>query len=205
MPLPPRQGLYDPDFERDACGLGFVASLRRQPSHDVVEQGIEILRNLTHRGAAGCDPCTGDGAGILLQIPHALYVETPPEQGAYAPLPAPGDYAVAMCFFPPDPAKRRQYEAILEATVVHHGQQVLGWRDVPIAPQALGVIARDTCPQIRQDPVMPCSRTSGVPDPPRCASVISRVLMRWSSPPRARVLRSSAPSHGRPPWRCALR
>jgi len=150
MPLPPRQGLYDPEFERDACGLGFVASLRRKPSHDVVEQGIEILRNLTHRGAAGCDPCTGDGAGILLQIPHALYAETPPEQGASAALPAPGDYAVAMCFFPADPARRRQYEAILEATVVHHGQEVLGWRDVPIAPQALGVIARDTCPQIRQ-------------------------------------------------------
>ncbi|HSN97379.1 MAG TPA: hypothetical protein VLS89_03740, partial [Candidatus Nanopelagicales bacterium] len=91
MPLPARQGLYDPEFEHDACGLGFVASLRRAPSHAVVEQGVEILRNLTHRGAAGCDPCTGDGAGILLQIPHALYAETPPAQASDAPLPQPGD------------------------------------------------------------------------------------------------------------------
>ncbi|AKT43632.1 glutamate synthase large subunit [Chondromyces crocatus] len=150
MPLPARQGLYDPDFEHDACGLGFVASLRRAASHEVVAQGLEILSNLTHRGAAGCDPCTGDGAGILLQIPHQLYAETPPVQVQGGTLPQPGDYAVAMCFFPTDPARRRRHEAILEATVVHHGQRVLGWRDVPIASQALGVIARDTCPHIRQ-------------------------------------------------------
>jgi glutamate synthase (NADPH) large chain len=147
MPLPPRQGLYDPENERDACGLGFVASLRREASHAVVAQAIEILRNLTHRGAAGCDPCTGDGAGILLQIPHALYATTPPDRGA---LPEPSDYAVAMCFLPTDPAKRRRYEAALENTVIHHGQRVLGWRDVPTCDAALGEIARDTCPRLRQ-------------------------------------------------------
>jgi glutamate synthase (NADPH/NADH) large chain len=149
MPLPPRQGLYDPDDEHDACGLGFVASLGRAPSHDIIAQAIEILRNLTHRGAAGCDPCTGDGAGILLEIPHALYSACSLERGSEE-LPRPGDYGVAMCFLSADPARRRQHEAILEAAALHHGQRVLGWRDVPIAPHALGAIARDTCPRIRQ-------------------------------------------------------
>src|SRR3954470_10341826 len=118
MPLPPRQGLYDPSFERDACGLGFVATLTREASHDVLSQGLEILRNLTHRGAAGCDPCTGDGAGILLQIPDALYRA----ESLGFTLPDPGDYGVATCFFSHLPARRRAHEAILEAAVQHHGQ-----------------------------------------------------------------------------------
>ena len=99
--LPPRQGLYDPQFEHDACGLGFVATLKKQPTHAVVTQALEILANLTHRGAAGCDPCTGDGAGILLQIPHALFAAEAARLGF--PLPGPGDYGVAMCFLSHDP------------------------------------------------------------------------------------------------------
>src|SRR5512142_1415114 len=130
MALPPAQGLYDPRFEHDACGLGFVATLNRAPSHGVVSQALEILVNLTHRGAAGCDPCTGDGAGVLLQIPHQLYAA---EVQGFS-LPRPGEYAVAMCFFAQDPARRRRQEAILEAAVMHHGQRLLGWRDVPIDP-----------------------------------------------------------------------
>ena len=148
MPLPRRQGLYDPAFEHDACGLGFVATTRREATHSIVRQALEILENLTHRGAAGCDPCTGDGAGILLQIPHALYAA---EMGAKGiTLPAPGDYAVATCFFAREPARRRQLEAILEAAVVHHGQKVLGWRDVPTDPRAVGPMARGSQPAIRQ-------------------------------------------------------
>src|SRR3954464_2009537 len=104
MGLPPAQGLYNPRFEHDACGLGFVATLKRTASHDVVSQALEILVNLTHRGAAGCDPCTGDGAGILLQLPHELFTGMP--------LPAPGSYAVAMCFFAQHPTRRRRQEAI---------------------------------------------------------------------------------------------
>jgi glutamate synthase (NADPH) large chain len=150
MPLPPRQGLYDPEFEKDNCGLGFVATLKREATHQVVSQAIEILRNLTHRGAAGCDPCTGDGAGILLQIPHQLYASVPLERGTGRPLPAPGEYGVATCFLATDPARRRSQEAILEASVLHHGQSVLGWRDVPMNVKALGDIARATCPTIRQ-------------------------------------------------------
>src|SRR5262249_32346709 len=145
MSLPDKQGLYDPRFEHDACGLGFVARLDRKATHRVVEQALEILANLTHRGAAGCDPCTGDGAGILLQIPDAFYREAVPFL-----LPPPGDYAVAMCFFAQHPARRRRQEAILEGAVLHHGQRALGWRDVPVDAAALGPLARSSMPRIRQ-------------------------------------------------------
>jgi glutamate synthase (NADPH/NADH) large chain len=144
MPLPEKQGLYDPAFEHDACGLGFVARLDRTATHQTVSQALEILANLTHRGAAGCDPCTGDGAGILLQIPDALYRAVVP----FA-LPPPGDYAVAMCFFAQHPARRRRMEAILEAAALHHGQRVIGWRDVPFDASAIGPVARDTMPRLR--------------------------------------------------------
>ncbi len=148
MPLPPAQGLYDPNHEHDACGLGFVARLDRRATHDTVTQGLEILARLTHRGAAGCDPCTGDGAGVMLQIPHGYFAEEMARQSVR--LPEPGDYAVAMCFLSPDPARRRRMEAILETAVEHHGQRVLGWRDVPTDASAIGPMARDVMPAIRQ-------------------------------------------------------
>ena len=148
MPLPPRQGLYDPAFEHDSCGLGFVATLDRHPTGAIVRHALEILANLTHRGAAGCDPCTGDGAGILLQIPHTLFLED--RAAAGLTLPGPGDYAIAMCFLAPEPGRRRRQEAILEAAVVHYGQRVIGWRDVPIEARAIGPVARDSMPAIRQ-------------------------------------------------------
>src|SRR5215475_6505298 len=146
MPLPQRQGLYDPSYEHDACGIGFVATLDRTASHGVIDKALEILRNLTHRGAAGCDPCTGDGAGVLLQLPHEVYAA---DVRGFS-LPAPGDYAVAMCFFTQNPARRRRQEATLEEAVLHHGQRILGWRDVPINASAIGPIARDTMPAVRQ-------------------------------------------------------
>src|SRR5262249_22583780 len=146
MPLPPRQGLYDPRYEHDACGIGFVATLDRKASYGVIQKALEILVNLTHRGAAGCDPCTGDGAGVLLQLPHELYAAA---NLGFA-LPPPGDYAVAMCFFAQNPARRRRQEAILEEAVLHHGQRLLGWRDVPTCASAIGPIARDTMPAVRQ-------------------------------------------------------
>ncbi len=148
MPLPPKQGLYDPAFEHDSCGLGFVATLRKEASHDIVVRGLKILENLKHRGAAGCDPLTGDGAGILIQIPHQFYAEELKEDGIE--LPKPGDYAVAMCFFSPDPATCRHHQAILEAAVMHHGQRILGWRVPPIDLGALGPTARESMPSICQ-------------------------------------------------------
>ncbi|HVJ20644.1 MAG TPA: hypothetical protein VM686_34770, partial [Polyangiaceae bacterium] len=93
MPLPPRSGLYDPRFEHDACGVGFVANIKGEPSHDIVRKGVDILLNLVHRGACGCDPLTGDGAGILLQVPHAFF-KREFEAADMDELPAPGRYGV---------------------------------------------------------------------------------------------------------------
>src|SRR4051812_11736097 len=103
MPLPPQKGLYDPQYEHDACGLGFVAELRRTPSHDVVQKGLEILKRLAHRGATGSDPETGDGAGILTQMPHALLERALPKISLE--IPNPGDYGVAQCFLSRDPER----------------------------------------------------------------------------------------------------
>jgi glutamate synthase (NADPH/NADH) large chain len=148
MPLPPARGMYDPSLEHDACGLGFVADLRRPPTHDVVVKGIEILRRLAHRGAAGCDPCTSDGAGILLHIPHAHYERTLGRAGVE--LPNVGDYAVAQCFLSRDAKMRATETKVLEDAVRHHNQKVIGWRDVPVDVRQLGPVARSTMPVLRQ-------------------------------------------------------
>ncbi len=148
MPLPPARGLYDPSLERDACGLGFVADLQRPPTHDVVSKGVEILRRLAHRGAAGCDPCTSDGAGILLHIPHAHYERVLGRAGVE--LPNAGDYAVAQCFLSRDAKVRAAEVRVLEDAVRHHSQKVIGWRDVPVDPRVLGPLARSSMPVLRQ-------------------------------------------------------
>src|SRR5579862_4695073 len=94
--VPAAQGLYHPQNEHDACGMGLVASIRGEKSHEIIRKGLEVLINLTHRGAAGCDPETGDGAGILIQIPHAFFVRECDKLGIL--LPEAGEYGVAMCF-----------------------------------------------------------------------------------------------------------
>src|SRR5688572_30175684 len=110
--LPPAQGLYDPAHEHDACGIGFVASIRGHKSHDIIQKGIQVLINLTHRGACGCDPETGDGAGILIQIPHKFFARECLKEGFE--LPAPGEYGVGMTFLPVEKHNRLQCEGILE-------------------------------------------------------------------------------------------
>ncbi len=102
--LPPAQGLYDPGHEHDACGIGFVADTSGHKSHDIVLKGVQILINLTHRGACGCDPQTGDGAGILIQIPHKFFQRECSALGFE--LPRPGEYGVGMAFLPVDPHER---------------------------------------------------------------------------------------------------
>src|ERR1035441_9862066 len=102
--LPAAQGLYDPRQERDACGIGFVADIKGRKSHDIIVKGIEVLVNLTHRGACGCDPKTGDGAGVLIQIPHAFFEAECSRLGF--PLPSPGEYGVGMVFLPVAPHER---------------------------------------------------------------------------------------------------
>ncbi|HEX2016910.1 MAG TPA: glutamate synthase large subunit [Solirubrobacteraceae bacterium] len=145
--LQPQQasGLYDPRFEHDACGVALVARLDNQPTREVVERGLVALENLEHRGAAGADPRTGDGAGLLLQMPDAFLRE----QVEFA-LPPLGRYGVAACFLPRDEARRAKLEALLELNVRVEGQRVLGWRDVPIGPEHIGETANKCRPVIRQ-------------------------------------------------------
>jgi glutamate synthase (NADPH) large chain len=146
--LPQKQGLYDPSQERDACGFGFVAHVKGEKSHGMVQQGLEILINLTHRGAAGSDPESGDGAGLLLQIPHRYLAEECLREGLV--LPAPGDYAVGMVFLPSDDAHREQCERMVEATLTARPNAFLGWRTVPIDPDRIGREARRTLPVVKQ-------------------------------------------------------
>ena len=146
--LPLAQGMYDPACEHDACGMGFVANIRGQKSHEIILQGIQVLINLTHRGACGCDPETGDGAGVLIQIPHKFFARECAELGF--PLPQPGEYAVGMCFLPVEKHQRLQVEGILERILGEEGLTVLGWRDTPVDGNAIGRVARASQPYIEQ-------------------------------------------------------
>jgi glutamate synthase (NADPH/NADH) large chain/glutamate synthase (ferredoxin) len=146
MQPPKAVGLYDPRFEHDACGVGMVARLDDTPTHEVVERGIAALKNLEHRGASGADPCTGDGAGILMQMPDELL-----RAAVSFELPPAGRYGVLMCFLPArDEARRARLEGLLERTVAAEGQRVLGWRDVPVRPEHTGEVAGACRPEIRQ-------------------------------------------------------
>lgn len=145
----PGQGLYHPAFERDACGIGMVVNIKGERSHRVVEQALTILDNLTHRGARGAEPNTGDGAGILLQVPHAFLQRK--ANGKGFSLPEAGQYGVGMVFLPPDVNHRRACEIHFENIVASEGQRVIGWRSVRINPNVdLGASARRAEPKIRQ-------------------------------------------------------
>src|SRR5580698_1903008 len=146
--LPSIQGLYDPSHEHDACGMGFVVDLHGNKSHEIIRKGIEILVNLTHRGACGCDPRTGDGAGILIQIPHEFFAGKCSELGFS--LPEPGTYGVGMMFLPVEPQQRLLCEGIVERIARHEGLTVLGWRDTPVHGDSIGRQARATQPYIEQ-------------------------------------------------------
>ncbi|MEW8395574.1 MAG: glutamate synthase large subunit [Candidatus Thiodiazotropha sp.] len=143
--LPPKQGLYDPANEHDACGVGFVANIKGVKSHETIRQGLEILDRLTHRGAVGADPKAGDGAGILLQIPDAFFRGV-----ADFELPPQGDYAIGMVFLPQNEASRAECEETIEALIAGEGQQLIGWRDVPVNNSGLGESVVPTEPVVRQ-------------------------------------------------------
>jgi glutamate synthase (NADPH/NADH) large chain len=146
--FPAPQGLYHPRHEHDACGVGFVANIEGKKSHEIVMKGVQILINLTHRGACGCDPETGDGAGILIQIPHVFFDRECARLGFS--LPAPGEYGVGMVFLPVDPQERLLCEGILEKAAKEQGLSVLGWRDTPINGNTIGRLARNAQPYIEQ-------------------------------------------------------
>ena len=145
---PEAQGLYDPANEHDACGVGFVANIKGTKSHAIVEQGLTILKNLTHRGAVGADPLAGDGAGILVQIPDQFFREEMAKQDVT--LPPVGEYGVGMVFLPKEPASRFACEYEIERAIKDEGQVLLGWRDVPCDNEGLGHSVKRIEPTIRQ-------------------------------------------------------
>jgi glutamate synthase domain-containing protein 2/glutamate synthase domain-containing protein 1/glutamate synthase domain-containing protein 3 len=142
------QGLYHPAQEHDACGVGFVANIRGEKSHDVIHKGIQVLVNLEHRGACGCDPDTGDGAGLVIQLPDAFMRRE--AQALGIELPAAGRYAVGMVFLSQDEDAASRQVATFERVAAAEGQRVLGWRDVPHVPEAIGWLARSSMPRFRQ-------------------------------------------------------
>src|SRR5437879_2508982 len=145
---PVKQGLYDPQFEHDACGVGFVVNIKGRKSHAIIRQAIQILLNLDHRGACGCEANTGDGAGILIQTPHDFLKIVARE--ARVTLPKPGEYGVGMIFLPQSKKQRAECEKIFGQIVAEEGQRVLGWRTIPTSNSTLGATARVGEPCMRQ-------------------------------------------------------
>src|SRR6266542_437573 len=146
--LPPRQGLYDPWFEHDSCGVGFVVNVKGTKSHQIIQQALQVLRNLDHRGACGCEANTGDGAGMLLQIPH-LFLQKQCEISGFK-LPKSGQYGAGLVFLPQDPPERQQCERAFEKIVKEEGLKIIGWRTVPTDNRSLGATARASEPFVRQ-------------------------------------------------------
>jgi glutamate synthase domain-containing protein 2/glutamate synthase domain-containing protein 1/glutamate synthase domain-containing protein 3 len=143
-----QEGLYDPRYEHDACGVGFVVNIDGRVNHSIVRQGIQVLENLVHRGACGCDPDTGDGAGMLLQLPHRFFAEEAERLGFE--LPESGSYATAMVFLPTKAEDRKECMGLLEKATAEEGQTFLGWREVPRDSSAIGWLARENEPVIMQ-------------------------------------------------------
>jgi glutamate synthase domain-containing protein 2/glutamate synthase domain-containing protein 1/glutamate synthase domain-containing protein 3 len=146
--LPAKQGLYDPRFEHDACGVGFVVNIKGERSREIVDQALTVLENLDHRGACGCEENTGDGAGILMQVPHGFFSEAC--EGLGFQLPDAGEYGVGMIFLPDHRERRRRFEKLIEGIVVAEGQRLLGWRKVPTDNLYLGETAKVSEPFVRQ-------------------------------------------------------
>ncbi|MGE5636426.1 MAG: glutamate synthase subunit alpha, partial [Nocardioidaceae bacterium] len=138
-------GLHDPSQEHDACGVAFVARLREPASHEVVSRALYALEHLEHRGAEGADADTGDGAGLLIQLPDAFL-----RAAAGVALPELGRYGVAMCFLPREPGAREDAVRLLERTVEAEGQRVLGWREVPVERTHCGRVAGASAPHVAQ-------------------------------------------------------
>ena len=141
---PKAQGLYNPDNEHDSCGIGFVANIKGHKSHDIVHRGLDVLINMTHRGAESADNKSGDGAGILIQIPHDFFVSNGIQ------LPAPGSYGAGLLFLPKAKNEADHCIKILEETIIEENLKLIGYRDVPVDSSVLGEIARNSEPVIKQ-------------------------------------------------------
>ncbi|HZN67808.1 MAG TPA: glutamate synthase large subunit, partial [Tepidisphaeraceae bacterium] len=146
--FPPPEGLYDPRYEHDACGVGFICHIKGKPSHKIVSDALLMLENMNHRGACGCEPDSGDGAGIMVRTPDKFFRKEAARLGIK--LPKERQYGVAMVFLPQEMVTRHQCEQMFEKVVRDYGMVVLGWRDVPVNPKAVGPTPRKTEPRIRQ-------------------------------------------------------
>ncbi len=175
--FPKKQGLYDPQFEHDSCGVGFVVNIKGSKSHTLVRQGLQVLLNLRHRGACGCEVNTGDGAGILLQIPHTFFKKQKTD------LPSEGEYGVGMIYLPPNATERKACEKKFEEIVVEEGQKFLGWRPVPTQNNTLGNTAKSAEPIVQQGFIGKNSKIKDVMDFERKLYVIRKRaenLIRYS-------------------------
>ncbi len=146
--LPAKQGLYDPQFEHDSCGVGFVVNIKGKKSHQIVRDALTVLMNLNHRGACGCEANTGDGAGILIQMPHEFLQQVCASE--HLSLPGPGQYGSGIVFLPRKEGARKKCEKIFEKIIVDEGQIFIGWRTVPTNNTSLGKTARACEPFMRQ-------------------------------------------------------
>lgn len=174
---PVASGMYDPDLARDACGVGFVADVSGKPSRKIIENGLHVLSSLAHRGAVGADPQTGDGAGILMQIPDAFFRRVCKDELSIE-LPPKGRYAVGFMYLPQNKSVRKAVENTIEKVTVDEGQTFLGWRDVPINDQACGESARLTMPAFRQCFIAASSDLKSDDDFERKLYLIRRVIDR---------------------------
>src|SRR5512133_837602 len=138
--LPKAAGLYNPENEHDSCGIGFVAHIKGQKSNDIIRRGLDVLNNMSHRGAESADNTTGDGAGITVQVPHDFIIS----KGIRVP--GPGEYGTGIVFFPQIEEERKVIEKILEAVIIEEGLRFVGFRDVPVNNSVLGEIARSSEP-----------------------------------------------------------
>ncbi len=143
-----KYGLYDPRFEHDACGVGFVCNIKGKKSNEIIKQGLEVLRRLSHRGATGADPQTGDGAGILMQTPHEFFAQVCAKEKIN--LPAQGTYGTGLVFLPLDPKERQFCKDVFLKIIAQEKQKLLGWRQVPLDVSDIGFTAKNTAPVIEQ-------------------------------------------------------
>src|SRR3990172_173550 len=146
--LPPAQGLYDPAHEHDACGVGFVVDIKGRISRSIVTQSLTVLKNLMHRGACGCETNTGDGAGILVQLPHKFLHRVGRESGLS--LPDPGEYGTGIVFLPRHRDERAHCEKLFKRIINEEGQTLIGWRDLPTDDSIVGPSAQASEPYMRQ-------------------------------------------------------
>ncbi len=158
-----KKGLYDPQFEHDSCGVGFIVHMKGKKSHDIIEKAITALNHLTHRGACGCEVNTGDGAGILIQVPHKFLVKKFEKLGVE--IPPEGQYGVGTLFLPRSPEQASEVERILEGIVAREGQKFLGWRPVPYDDYMLGNTSKGAMPVIKQFIVALGAKGPGLPGP----------------------------------------